>query len=75
MLSIIASLCLTAQYFSSPGFTASLVSGHPWIIYLYTICNLGSSCIAVFMFSVDVHMGMSTDLLMLCMVIVIPGIS
>ena len=67
--SIIACSCLISQYLSTPGSTASLVTHHPLIVYLCSICILCSSSVVFCMSSMDVHMGISTDVLMLCVLI------
>ena len=52
-----------------------MVDGHPLIIYLCSICNSGSSSVVVGMSSFEMHMGMCTDVLMLCILIFMLGIS
>ena len=61
--------------FSIPGSTASLVCGHPLIIYLLHICNSAPSSVAAFRSSIDVHMGMCTVVLMVCILLFIPDFS
>ena len=66
MPSIRTSTYHIGQHFSASGSNASLVCGHPLMIYFLSICNLASSSVATFMCSIDVHMDTSTDVLMGC---------
>ena len=74
-ITIIASSCLIGQYLSSPGSTSSLVCGHPEITHVVTICSSAASFIATLISSLDVHIGMSTVVLIICMFIFMPVIS
>ena len=73
--SIMASSYLISQYSSVNCSTVFLKSGHQPIMYLFSICNSASSSVAAFIFSVDLHIGTSTDMLILCMLAIMPGSS
>ena len=74
MPSAMASSCFIGQYFSTLGSTASLESGHPRIIYFHSMCNLGSSYVVAHVFYRCIHRD-GYDLLMLCILPFMPGIS
>ena len=73
--SIIASSYPINQYFSTLSSTASLVDGCPLINYLCSICNSGSCSTADHMSFIEVPIGMSTNVLMFCILTFVPGIS
>ena len=64
---------LLASVFLHPGSTSSLVGGHFLIMYCLCIYNSASSFVATFMSSIDMHIGMSTVVSIICMLMFIPG--
>ena len=75
MPSIIASLCLISHYFCNPVPTASLVCCYASIIYPLSICSSMSSSVTASVSSVDMHIGMSTNVLIICILMFTPDIS
>ena len=72
-LSSVSSILVSAcQYF----FCSQLQCPFTYIpIYLLSICNSVSSSTAAFIYSIDVHMGMSTPVLMVYLLTFIPDTS
>ena len=66
--SILARLYLIIQYLYTPGSTFSLVCDNPLIMYCLIICSSASSFISAYMSCIDMHIGMCTVMLVVCMI-------